>query len=834
MSEEVETLRDRLSRAVEHQEQKDSDSEKLREAMDEQKKSWDTENQRLSEEHRNELNECRGKLTEQINALNKEVSELNVKLSDSDDKKSFFETERNKLKVCFDTLNQEREQKVSALELAQQSVTKFEDDLEISNKRCNQLQDQLNNEKENGVCHKAEITELNIALDDAKKSSDKEKRKIKKLLHEQEKKEISISELENEMRAKSELVEQKDGELRQANNSIASLEKSVELEKEKSSSQRKKLDDIKARLMTSRQGKTNEDDDDELDIDKYDFNSHILQLQEKVALMESEKRKEIEEKVEEERLQIVESTKAFVMERERANEECTKDLREELGLKKKRIESLSKKLEHVEEECKEKEYALQQERISCEKLVSAAEEKASSQRRAKRDSSAASIGPNSGDEISELHERLENARTQNAELRNDFAKMVDDYDKARQKETRELTKTKTQLDKLKTQFEKKDVELKKHLSSGKDQTKNVKSIDDLRAKLVASDEKLVEMQLQKDDLENTMSTKSAQHTKEMANLNKRLTSLLGDNEQLRKKVAELNDSLNASTKENLRLKHDRAAYPFAATRGTGVSPLTHSMSSLKVLSTEEESTDTETPASGVASSSSKTRHLSTNSVFKQNETPKRSSDLTTEHVPSKSKRLRVNSIAEEKTASPLDDVTKSSVLSTTTAAATSLSGPTSRRRSTRLANNKPYRREIIVTSSSDDEPRTKTTEGTEITTTATTIIPPQTDTTNKENPVGDPIAQRALRKQNSGPPLSPRKNNIQETSRLLKKPELTMNTVPENEGSKRLTRSRSGKVQQRHDNETKQTENEATTSKLAMRKPIRSHSGQDDEKCNMQ
>ena len=53
-------------------------------------------------------------------------------------------------------------------------------------------------------------------------------------------------------------------------------------------------------------------------------------------------------------------------------------------------------------------------------------------------------------------------------------------------------------------------------------------------------------------------------------------------------------------------------------------------------------------------------------------------------------------------------------------------------------------------------------------------------------------------------------------------------------GTKRLTRSRSGKVQQRHENETKKTENEATTSKLAMRKPIRSQSGQDEEKCNMQ
>ena len=342
--------------------------------------------------------------------------------------------------------------------------------------------------------------------------------------------------------------------------------------------------------------------------------------------MESEKRKEIEEKVEEERFQILESTKTFVMERERANEECTKDLREELELKKKRIESLSKKLEHVEEECKEKEYALEQERLSCEKLVSAAEEKVSLRRN--EDSTKSSY--NSGDEIKELQERLENARTQNEELRNDFAKMVDDYEKARQKETRELTKTKSQLDKVKAQYEKKDVELKKHLSTGKDQTKNVKAIDDLRAKLVASDEKFVEMQLQKENLENTMGSKSADHNKEMNNLNKRLTSLLDDNEQLRKKVAELHDSLNAMTKENLKLKQDRAAYPFATTTksSTGVSPLTHSMSSLKVLSTEEESTDTELPSSLVGGvSSSKALHTPA-IVLKQNETPKRSSDVT--------------------------------------------------------------------------------------------------------------------------------------------------------------------------------------------------------------
>ena len=49
-----------------------------------------------------------------------------------------------------------------------------------------------------------------------------------------------------------------------------------------------------------------------------------------------------------------------------------------------------------------------------------------------------------------------------------------------------------------------------------------------------------------------------------------------------------------------------------------------------------------------------------------------------------------------------------------------------------------------------------------------------------------------------------------------------------------MTRSRSGKMHQHHESEAKQPENEATTSKLAMRKTMRSHSSQDEEKCNMQ
>jgi len=59
--------------------------------------------------------------------------------------------------------------------------------------------------------------------------------------------------------------------------------------------------------------------------------------------------------------------------------------------------------------------------------------------------------------------------------------------------------------------------------------------------------------------------------------------------------------------------------------------------------------------------------------------------------PSKSKRLRMNSIIEENAS------TKQQQTSVTHATSTS-----SRRRSSRIANNKPYRREI-VTSSSDDE-----------------------------------------------------------------------------------------------------------------------------------
>ena len=60
-----------------------------------------------------------------------------------------------------------------------------------------------------------------------------------------------------------------------------------------------------------------------------------------------------------------------------------------------------------------------------------------------------------------------------------------------------------------------------------------------------------------------------------------------------------------------------------------------------------------------------------------------------------------------------------------------------------------------------------------------------------------------------------------------------------NSVSKRLTRSRSGKMQHESEinqtkNEINQTKNEAASSKPASRKPIRSHSNQDEEKCNMQ
>lgn len=327
--------------------------------------------------------------------------------------------------------------------------------------------------------------------------------------------------------------------------------------------------------------------------------------------MESEKRKVIEEKVEEERLQIVEQTKAFVMEREKVNEEQTRDLREKLESKDKRIETILKKLAHAEEDCKEKQFQLEQEQISCEKLVAAAEERVS---QAGNDGQKARFN---GDELSELHERLQSAKTQNEDLRNDIAKMVDDYEKERDKEKREMKKLKTQNEKLKSQYEKKDVELKKYMTSSKEPIKNSKMLEDLRTKLLSSDEKFVEIQLEKEDLERLMKTKSSDHEKEVHKLNKRLSSLLEDNERLRKKIEEISNTLSTLTKENSKFKQERAQFPFL--KGTGVTPLTQSMSGLKVLSTEEESTDSEAVTTDA---SFKTPSL----PLRANETPKRSSD----------------------------------------------------------------------------------------------------------------------------------------------------------------------------------------------------------------
>jgi len=328
--------------------------------------------------------------------------------------------------------------------------------------------------------------------------------------------------------------------------------------------------------------------------------------------MESEQRKKIDEAIEEERARIVESTKIFVLEREKANEEQMKDLREDIELKEKRVKTLQVKVKHLEEDCKEKEYALDQERKSCERLVSAAEERVTWLGSNNKSSNAHF----NGDEVKELNERLENAKAQNEELRVDFSKMVDDYEKSVEKEKREVNKLKTQCDKLKAQYEKKDIELRKFLSAGKDQVKNSQLVEDLRSKLLASDEKFVEMQFKNEDLENALKTKSSGYEKDINSLNKRVSSLLGDNEQLRKKIEEITNSLNKLTKEDLKLIQNAASYPFA--KVSGVSPLTKSMSTLKVLSSEDEKTDVEQVFTEPK--------LST---FKQNETPKRVSDSIT-------------------------------------------------------------------------------------------------------------------------------------------------------------------------------------------------------------
>lgn len=308
--------------------------------------------------------------------------------------------------------------------------------------------------------------------------------------------------------------------------------------------------------------------------------------------MESEKRRCIDEAVEEERLQIVESTKQFVMEREKAHEGETQDLRDQLELKEKKIENIQSKVKQLEEECKEKDYALTQEKKTYEELLKTSEEKTTRSSSARRRSSNFN-----GDEIRELRERLEQAKQQNEELRADFTKTVDDYEKARSKEKRDVDKLKSQCEKLKVQYEQKDIELKRYLSVGKDQLKSAELVDELRSKLLTSDQNFVEMELKNDDLKKKVSTLEETHQKDVASLNRRLTSLLEDNEQLKKKIKELQNSLNASEKENLKMKQERAAFPFAK---SSLSPLTRSLSTLHVVSSEDVK-DTDSGAESISS-----------------------------------------------------------------------------------------------------------------------------------------------------------------------------------------------------------------------------------------
>ena len=325
----------------------------------------------------------------------------------------------------------------------------------------------------------------------------------------------------------------------------------------------------------------------------------------------------MEQEVEKERVRIVEASKQFVLDRENENKKQNQDLIDEIEKQNRKIENLQNKIKGHEDQCKQYEFELEQEKQAYSELVKSSEEKSN-----KSNASVEDVRPQfDGDAIRELQERLEKSKQQNDELRFDFTKMADDYDKCRTKEKREVDKLKAHCEKLKGLCEKKDVELKRLRALTKEPMKNQRLVEDLRQQLMITDEKFVALQLKNEDLENTILSNDKKEQSEILSINKKLTSLICDNDLLKKKLDEVLRNNSLLEKENLKLRQQLSVLPRAGL----VSPLAKSMSTLKVMSSEDE--DSTVTGSNILDCSNDETVRKTKSLLK-NVTPKRNNEST--------------------------------------------------------------------------------------------------------------------------------------------------------------------------------------------------------------
>ncbi|XP_057303797.1 centromere protein F-like [Hydractinia symbiolongicarpus] len=748
-----------------------------------------------------QLETCKARLDD-LESKTVREKELNDQVQKERD---HFKSEVNKLRICFDTLNEEKHKNVENLNQVNIKLQEMQTLLDAKQKEVRKMEEALGNEKENNVCHKAEISNLNISLVEAQKSAEKEKRRVKKLQHDMEKKDLSISELEQQLNSLNCQLATKENALKETVENLTRAENTLSLEKEMHTSKQAKLEEIKKSLMRSRALSSQEDitsDNSNLD-ETIDFNSQILKLQEEIVKLEKDKKQMVEAAVEEERLRIVEASKQFVLEREKENETRNQDLLDDIKLKEKKITNLQKTISQKEEECKQFEYILSKEKETYQELLKTSEEEKNVT------SVTAPAERFNGDEINEMRERLERAKLQNEELRGDFAKTVDDYERAKAKESREFGKLKEQCENFKSLCEKKDVDLKRLKALTIEPRRNEKLLEDLREKLMSSDEKYITLEFKNEDLQNALKSATKKHEIEMSGISKKLSSLMKDNDQLRLKLEETMKRLSLLEKENLILKKDLAAYPFA--KNSMVSPLTRSLSSLKVLSSEDDSTNDVSSIqtnSSIQTDSSRVQSQAKGILKKSSETPKRSME-STESLSSKanSKRTRLNTVIEHSNGYE------------TKISPSSAADQSGRRRSTRLAR-KPYSREM-PSSSSDDEVLQKQLSG------STTSHP------TKENPAHARVT-RARDKETT--PLSPKKTNITDLNSSLtvpKKPHRDLGMPTRIVGNKNVQQ---GPCRATRLNSTRNADAEVTSKHSVKARPSLRSDGnsEQEEKCNMQ
>jgi len=333
---------------------------------------------------------------------------------------------------------------------------------------------------------------------------------------------------------------------------------------------------------------------------------------------------------------------------------------------------LQKQIKNSTDDCQQYQFLLEQEKEAYNKLMVETEEKL------KKPGQASSM--KQVNNVSELEERLEKAKEQNEELKNDFTKMIDDYEKNNKKELREFEKMKASCERFKSICEKKDIELKRLKSITKNSSDD-RVLEDLKEKLVKSDGRVVELELKNEDLQNEMKSKIKQHDSELSNLNKKLHSLIRDNEELRNKLEETIKQLNLKQQENVKLKQNTSTL-----KNNLLSPLARSMSTLNVLSSENDENVSLTSLMNQPPKISRRISLPGEKPrgLKMSESPKRNID-DLDQVSSKSKRTRLNTI---------DETTSQKVNSTSRSAV-------GRRKSARISK-KPYVREL-PSSSSDEE-----------------------------------------------------------------------------------------------------------------------------------